>query len=236
MEHHSTTENDRDVIGSASQPRPGHAYRNQEIRGHVNHPAPTDHDDVVGSASQPPPGHSTSHHDDVVGSASQPRTQLIDRSHVRFVEQDTTLSTECLVQLIFDAYSWRNHASVKIITPLKPEESPKAFPACLKALSEGPWTLRELEHRKLGDLEIVVATKEEHACLLSQDVPNDSSRERMVSFFRIYGQKPDFYQIEEEYGLKVLAWTAHGPSQGAFMDREGMSLPVSCFADGPRRN
>ncbi|KAH6963234.1 hypothetical protein DER45DRAFT_609581 [Fusarium avenaceum] len=162
------------------------------------------------------------------------RTRPINRSHVRFVEPDTPLSTECLVQLIFDAYSSHNHANVKIITPLKPEESPKEWPICLKTLSERPWTLCELRHRKIGDLEVVVATKEEHACLLSRDVPTDSSCERIVPLFRIYGQKPDFNQIEEEYGLKVLAWTTHGLSHGPFMDREGMLLPVTCFADGPR--
>jgi hypothetical protein len=232
MEHHTTIENDRDVIGSASQPRPGHAHQDQKVIDSASQPATND--DVVGSASQPRPDHITSQDDDVVGSASQPRPQPIDRSHVRFVEPDTPLSTECLVQLIFDAYSSRNHASVKIITPLKPEETPKEFPVCLKALSERPWTLRELEHRKIGDLEVVVATKEEHACLLSRDITGDSSRERMAAFFCIYGQKPDFNQIEEEHGLKVLAWTAHGPLKGPFMDREGMVLPVSCFPDGPR--
>jgi hypothetical protein len=145
------------------------------------------------------------------------------------------LSIECLVQLTFYAYSSRNHASVKVITPLKPEETPKEFPVFLKILTERPWTLRELEHRKIGDLEVVMAIKEEHACLLSRDVPGDSSRERFAGFFRIYGQRPDFNQIEEEHSLKVLAWTAHGPSQGPFMDREGMLLPVSCFPDGPQR-
>ncbi|SPJ74731.1 uncharacterized protein FTOL_04462 [Fusarium torulosum] len=233
MEHHTTTENDRDVIGSASQPRPGHIHQDQKVIGSASQPATNN--DVIGSASQPRPDHLTSQHDDVVGSASQPRTQPIDRLHVRIVEPDTPLSTECLVQLIFDAYSSRNHASVKVITPLKPEESPKEFPACLMTLTKRPWTLRELEHRKIGDLEVVVATKEEYACLLSRDVPGGSSRERLTSFFRIYGQKPDFNQIEEEHGLKVLAWAVRGPIQNPFMDREGMLLPVSCFAGGPRR-
>ncbi|CAJ0554498.1 Ff.00g130110.m01.CDS01 [Fusarium sp. VM40] len=232
MEHHSTTKNDRHVIGS----RPGHVDPDQEIKCHANQPAPDDNEDVVGSPGQPPPGHSTSQDDFVVGSASQSRTQPIDRSHVHFVEPDTPLSTECLVQLIFDAYNSRNHASVKIITPLKPEESPKEWPFCLKTLSERPWTLCELGHRKIGDLEVVVATKEEHARLLSRDVSSDNSRERLVCLFRIYGQKPDFNQIEEEYGLKVLAWTVHGPSHGPFMDREGMTLPVSSFANGPWRD
>ncbi|KIL85951.1 hypothetical protein FAVG1_10920 [Fusarium avenaceum] len=138
MEHHSTTKNDRHVIGSASQPRPGHVDPDQEIKGLGNQSAPDDNDGVAGSASQPPPGHSTSQHDDVVGSATQPRTRPINRSHVRFVEPDTPLSTECLVQLIFDAYSSHYHANIKIITPLKPEESPKEWPICLKTLSERP--------------------------------------------------------------------------------------------------
>ncbi|KAM0196125.1 hypothetical protein ACHAPA_004768 [Fusarium lateritium] len=171
---------------------------------------------------------------DVIGSASQPRPQPIERPNVLSVDPDTPLSTECLVQLIFDAYSSRNHASVKIITPLKPEESLEVSPAYLKSTTELPMTLREFKYGKVGDLAIVVATKEEHACLLSRDANGGNTHERMDSFFLIFSQKPDFGDFEEEHGVKVLAWAFHGTIFCSFMDRDGMPLPVTCHPGGPR--
>ncbi|KAI6765933.1 hypothetical protein HG530_007003 [Fusarium avenaceum] len=87
MEQHSTTKTDHEVIGSASQPRPGLAHQDKKTRGH---------------------------------NQQEPLTQPIDRSRVRFVKPDTPLLTDWLIGLIFDAYSSRYHARVKIITPLNP--------------------------------------------------------------------------------------------------------------------
>ncbi|KAM0243053.1 hypothetical protein ACHAP5_006925 [Fusarium lateritium] len=174
----------------------------------------------------------TENDSDVIGSASQPRPQPIERPNVLSIDPDTPLSTECLVQLIFDAYSSRNHASIRIITHLKPEDTPKVSSAHLRNTTELPMTLREFKYGKVGDIEVVVATKEEHACLLSRDT--NGVHERMDNFWLMLGQKPDFSDFEEEHGLKVLAWAFHGTALCSYMDREGTPLPVTCHPGGPQ--
>jgi hypothetical protein len=117
------------------------------------------------------------------------------------------LSTETLVQCIFDGY--RNSIKMRLmaLTDITP---------CLCVV--GP-----IESIEAGMVAMVVTSEVEYYKLLRSNPGDSQPRSDSVSIFSLY---KDSFQLIENAGTVILAWRFYGVDNSPFMDRQGKVLPI----------
>ncbi|KAH7232327.1 uncharacterized protein BKA55DRAFT_523544 [Fusarium redolens] len=117
------------------------------------------------------------------------------------------LSTQTLVQCIFNGYRSSIKMRLMALTDITP---------CLCVV--GP-----IESIEAGMVAMVVTSEVEYYKLLRSNPEDSQPRSDSVSIFSLY---KDSFQLIENAGIDVLAWSFYGVDNSPFMDRQGKVLPI----------